>query len=145
MSIKGLILRFSIVYMLAIFLGGAIAQLLELKGISNVGILFAVALYACSAFGAGNQRRFRRIEKWQAVSGMLFVDLVIQIGAGWSFAIGKNGPTPPFITPAIVQGSLFIVFVHGVVILAALGFSERIMGRHLTEIAPSGSSTGGSP
>lgn len=147
MSIKGLILRFCLAYGLAIFLSGAIARMLELKGISNVGLLFAAALYACSAFSAGNRRRFHRSEKWQAASGMLLVDLLIQLGAGWATTLGMNETQPPHFTETVAMGSLFIALVHAFVILGALSLSEKIMGKHQVEVemAPPDRSLGGQP
>lgn len=139
MSIKGLLFRFCLGYALAIVIGGGAARLFDLKQIpgANIGILFAAALYATVAFGTRNRRLFQRIEKWQAVGGMVFADLIVQTTLAWSAA------PPPSVFPFAIPGMSLVMLAHSAVILGALGFSEKILAKQLLALDASDPASGG--
>ncbi len=81
MSLLGLFLRFSIVYLLLNIAISIVLNLLAIKSNSGavVATLFGATMYACLVFGKKNNRFFTKKEKTSAVLGFAFINILMQL------------------------------------------------------------------
>ncbi|MDZ4357945.1 MAG: ABZJ_00895 family protein [Variovorax sp.] len=125
MSIRGLLARFGLAY-LVLLLGIAIT--LSLLGVktnagTNTAALLGAVMWACMAFGKRNGRYFTREEKPRAVLGMLAVDLALQA----AFAVGVSllaGAGALQMGPLLFS-LLFIGVLHAVTVYFFVGLSGK--------------------
>jgi len=81
MTIKGVLWRFALAYVVAAIAAGTVLNMLGIKGGTgvNVGLLAGCTLWVCIAFGKANGRYFTSSEKTLAVTGMIVIDLALQL------------------------------------------------------------------
>ena len=126
MTIKGLLLRFFLGYLVLIIVAGVILNYFSLKGGSwiNTGILIGLVFWVCLSFGQKNKRYFTKDEKIATVLGMIAIDLLLQIllsVAALSATDAHLGVTP------FVLALGFIGLLHGLVIYYFVGSIKKIM------------------
>jgi hypothetical protein len=80
MTIKGVLWRFALAYMAALFAAGYVIRLLGFESGTgvNVAILAGCVLWVCGAFGKANGRYFTSREKAVVVVGLLLIDVALQ-------------------------------------------------------------------
>ncbi|WP_019593528.1 ABZJ_00895 family protein [Thioalkalivibrio sp. ALM2T] len=74
MSIKGLLLRFALLYISLMIAASVAIAYFELEGIGTaigMAILGVSVIWPCEAFGRKNGRYLSRGEKWRVITGMV--------------------------------------------------------------------------
>ncbi|WP_077002866.1 ABZJ_00895 family protein [Variovorax sp. KK3] len=127
MSLRQLLLRFGIAYLLLLLAAGALLAALGVQNNAgvNVAALLGAVMWACVGFAKKNGRYFTRPEKRRAVLGMLAVDLGIQ--ALFSIIVSASQGTLP--VAALALALLFIGALHALVIWVFVGLAGRQFAR----------------
>lgn len=93
MTIKGVLWRFALAYLLGTIAVGLIVNALGLSSGSglNVGILAGCIIWVCGAFGKANGRYFDSEEKTRVVLGMIAIDVALQFIFTWAAMSQRPG------------------------------------------------------
>lgn len=120
MTLKGLFVRFAIIYFVFLLVGSAIIQGLGLKSGTGVNIaaLLGATTWVCSSFGKTNGYYFNAQEKLQVVFGFLGIDLLLQAIFTLAILSLSNTPVSIGLTVAILS---FVGVLHGLVIYFFVG------------------------
>jgi hypothetical protein len=128
MSIQGLLLRFTGIYVaLLVFVGVGFAALgIKANSGVNAGALIGAVFGACLWFGTKNKRYLERTEKNHAALGMWVIDLVLQLIVVWlvGAATGAKLPLGP-----MLLGLAFVALLHGVAIYFTVGMAGKQFAR----------------
>lgn len=80
MTVKGVLLRFFVIYAVLLITAGVIMKYFSIKAAFGVdfGILFGSVGWVCFAFGKKNSRCFTNSEKIAVIIGCVLIDLLVQ-------------------------------------------------------------------
>ena len=124
MTIKGVLLRFFLIYSVLLILAGLVMGHFGIKGSSgvNIGILAGCVMWVCGAFGKKNRRYFSRNEKTMVVLGILAIDLLLQ----FIFAAAALAQSSlEMKAGALLVAVAFIGVLHAIAIYFFVGFARR--------------------
>ncbi len=127
MTIRGLLLRFSIAFVLVLVASALFFPFFSTKSLTtiNTAALLPSTLYACMVFARENKRFLTRRERWQAWGGILGIDMLVQAALSLWLLVGSSGPTTT--PPVQLVGSLvFIALLHGVLTLAFIAMAGKV-------------------
>lgn len=131
MTVKGVLTRFTIAYVVLLVGGATLLVALEFKPGSslNTAVLLGSVLYACLAFGQKNGRYFTPEEKSRVVWGMIAVNLVIQTLIGSLVLLG-----PGKLSAGLFFGALaFVGALHAGVIYVFVGVAGKNFAKQLAK------------
>lgn len=131
MTIKGIQLRFFLIYTLAVITVGITLDLVGADGgISvNIAVLAGSVVWACASFVRANCRYFSRQEKMMVVAGFLAIDLAIQVLLGAAALV----QTPSGVD---VGALLFAVGLVGILHGIAIYLFVTVAGRSVLKQDP---------
>lgn len=130
MTLKGLFIRFILIYIgIAVVISIGLA-VFEIKGNSgiNVAALIGAVMWSCLSFANKNRRYFTPQEKTQVVIGMVAVDLCVQL-LGVVLIAAATGMAMPFGVAAIAF--LFVGALHALAIYIFVGFAGKQYSKQL--------------
>lgn len=124
MTIKGVLWRFALAYLLATIAVGLIVNALDLglgSGL-NVAILAGCIVWVCGAFGKANGRYFDSREKTLVVLGMVAIDMALQfIFTSVAMFLMPEGLD----SKALLFALVFVGLLHAVGIYAFVSMGRR--------------------
>jgi len=125
MTIKGVLWRFALAYVVAVIIVGYIANYFGIKSSSglNIGILAGCVVWVCSAFGKANKRYFTGAEKMAVVLGLIFIDVAIQVLFSLA-AISQRDPVENF-GSALLIAVVFVGALHAIAIYLFVGLAKK--------------------
>lgn len=125
MTIMGLLLRFFLVYLVAIIGAGYLFSYLEIKASGiNIAILIGCIIWLCGSFGKKNGRYFTGNEKTAVILGILVIDIAYQLIFGIATILYKN-PNTELKTLAI--STALVGFLHLIVIYFIVGSTKKML------------------
>lgn len=138
MTIRTLILRFSVAYLLSLVFAFLLVVYFRSNDTLTVmtAALAASTLYVCQAFCRKNGRVFARREMWQAWAAFLAIDIVLQGVAVVSF-VGTAQENIARLQQFVAGGFLFTTVFHGVCIFLFIFLADRVASKKLLA-APAG-------
>jgi len=124
LTIKGLLFRFFIGYLVLLIVAGLTLSFFGIKGGSwvNTGILIGLIFWVCMSFGQKNGRYFTKSEKTTTVLGIIAIDLLLQLllslaaTSGSSLNIGAG---------SLVFALIFVGLLHSVLIYYFVGSCKK--------------------
>jgi hypothetical protein len=124
MSIGGMLLRFTGLYIALLIAIIVIFALLELKGNSgaNSGALIGSAFAACSWFCSKNRRVMTAGERRNAFLGLWGIDIAIQILVAQAVSAVVGTPLP---LGALLIAVAFVGVLHGAVLYFVTGWAGK--------------------
>ena len=124
MSLKGFLLRFTLIYVALLVAVGIVFSLLNFKSGSAGGTaaLLGAVMWACSWFARANKRYFTASEKHSAVWGMLLIDTGLQTLVA---AALLPGPLEGASMRALLLGVAFVAVLHAIVIWFFVGLAGK--------------------
>lgn len=128
MTLRGFLVRFTLIYIGLLMLIGAAFHLLGATAGSsgNVGALIGAVMGACMWFGRANKRYFSDAEKRSAVVGMVAVDAVLQLAVA-AFALGGFRASSGASLMGLVL--VFVIGLHALVIWYFTGWTGKQLAR----------------
>jgi hypothetical protein len=126
MTIRGLLVRFSLIYAAALLLGSALLASMQAQSSSaaNIAALAATVMWVCFSFGRKNGRYFTGAEKWQTWGGMVAINVCFQTALAW-YALGGTGKA---VSPSILLGVLgFVGLLHALAIYFFIGIAGKML------------------
>lgn len=122
MTVRGVIIRFSIYYPILIILASLVIKLSGLKlgsGI-NVGVVVFILILLVEKFAKGNKRYFDKKEFNNVFAGVLLLDIFYQV-----LFLLLSGPYPASSIYYLIFSLILISSLHGIVIYAILKFMKK--------------------
>jgi hypothetical protein len=124
MSIKGVLLRFFLLYAVLIIVAGLVMNHFGIKqntGV-NIGILAGCVFWVCSAFGKNNGRYFSGTEKTAVVLGLVAIDVSLQLLFG---AAALSQSSAGFSAGALTFAVGFVGVLHAIAIYFFVGIAKK--------------------
>lgn len=126
MTIKALLIRFFIGYLVLLVAAGLVLSHLPIKGGSwiNTGILIGLVSWLCMSFGQKNKRYFTKNEKAAAVLGIVAIDLLLQFVLSLAALSGtgaKVGGGP------LVFALAFTGLLHAALVYFFVGSTRKLL------------------
>ena len=124
MSILGVLVRFTIVYLLLlVIVVVALTYLgIGLNGGVNIGVLIGSVFLVCSSFAKKNNRYFSGKEKSIVVLGFIIINIFLQYLL--SMAVLSSGEKAVS-SSAMLSAVLIVGLIHGLVIYFFVGFVKK--------------------
>lgn len=124
MSIPGLLLRYTAIYVLLLVVAGAVFYVLGIKTNSgiNAGVLIGSVYGACLWFSNKNKRYFEGSEKKHAVFGMWVIDMALQFIGVWLAGVATGAE---LLLSSMLFLLVFIALLHGIAIYFAVGMARQ--------------------
>jgi len=124
MTLRGLLVRFTLIYIGLLIVIGVGFHLLGAKsGTSgNAGALIGAVMGSCLWFARANKRFFSPIEKRNVILSMIAIDLVFQTFVASALLLGVPGGIG---SAAMLFGILFVGSLHALVIWFFVGWSGK--------------------
>jgi len=116
MSVLGVLVRFAILYPLSLIVVGAVIKMIGLDhlSIANVMIIFVLLMILIEKFAKKNNRYLSGKEMVGLFVGVLSIDLCFQ------FLFVLLLVSKPLASSAALMSLLFVVSIHGLVILVVM-------------------------
>jgi hypothetical protein len=126
MTIKGMMLKFFLVYTVLLILAAMLMSYFGIRGSTgvNFAILAGAVLWVCGDFGKKNSRYFSKQEKTMVVSGFIAIDLLLQVVFG--AAVLSQAPTGVDVG-AFVFVVGFVTLLHALTIYLFVGAARKIL------------------
>lgn len=123
MTIKGVLLRFLLVYTVSIIAAGLLMSHWGIKGSGvNIAILAGCVAWVCGAFGKKNGRYFSGKEKAAVVLGLIAIDLSLQLLFG---AAALSRSPSGVSTDALIFAVGFVGILHAAAIYLFVSVAKR--------------------
>lgn len=128
MSIKGVLLRFFLLYIGLIGVTWLIAIMLGLRQNSgiNSGILMACVLWACYQYGKKNGRYFLGHEKTMAILGFIAIDSTVQL-LFTVLALAQSPSATGVNTGRLAFAVGFVCSLHAIAICLFVGVTRKLL------------------
>ncbi len=125
MTVKGVLWRFALAYVVAVVVLGYIINYFQIKigGGMNIAILAGCIMWVCSAFGKVNKRYFTNSEKTAVVIGLVAIDLGLQLLFGWA-ALSQKNPAAAF-GGAMLFITVLVMVLHAGFIYLCVGWAKK--------------------
>lgn len=124
MSILGVLGRFTLIYIVLIFIVGLTLNYFGISSNSgvNIGILLGTIFWVCSSFAKKNGRYFEKAEKTKVVAGFIIINVAIQAVFGGA-ALAESGRE---VSGSILLFSLgFVGIIHAIAIYFIVGTVKK--------------------
>ena len=130
MTLRGLVLRFTIAYVISLFFGIWLAVFFANKNamVITTAALLASTLYVCHLFIRRNERLMTRREILLAWLAFLFIHVVLQAVTILSF-VGTWQENVVRLQQFAAGGLVFTILFHGVCIYAFIWMAGKISAR----------------
>jgi hypothetical protein len=126
MTIKGMMLRFFLVYPLLLIAAGILMKYIIGYGINtglSFGILFGCIMWFCISFRKKNGRYFSDKEKYTVIAGFFAIDLLFQL----LFGLAAFAKLPSNSMTALFIGIGILSFVRLIVIYAIVEITNKLL------------------
>lgn len=122
MTLRQLLIRFTLTYIAALIVLGFVVSWLNLKASTSINssALLAAALYACMTFCEKNGRRLSADEVTKAWVGMLAIDLCLQV---LIVLIALGSLAPGLLSGPMLFALVFVGLLHAVGLYAMVRYS----------------------
>ena len=130
MTIRGLVLRFTVAYLVSLICGFLLFVYFRSSStlvIMTAG-LAASTLYVCQLFCRRNGRTFSKLETLQAWAAFLAIDIVLQLLTVVSWG-GTVQESLARVKQFAAGGLIFTALFHGICIYAFIVLAERVAVR----------------
>lgn len=130
MTLRGLLVRFCITYILFLVVAMMLLPFFGTKSTALVSTaaLLAAVLHSGQAFLQRNGRYLTRREKWQAWSGIMSIDVVLQAVLPLVLLAGTASNFTDHLF-SLIPSLAFVVILHGLAALLALVLAGKIVAR----------------
>lgn len=129
MSIKGLLLRFVLLYFslkIAAMFAIAHFELHQLGTALGIAILGLSVMWPCEAFGRTNGRYLSRGEKWRVIAGMIAVLWITQVPLSLAIVLADGGELDGLLLGIVAfVALLYALFVVAMVHAAGRSLRKR--------------------
>jgi hypothetical protein len=124
MSIKGMLLRFFLLYTVLIIVTGLVMNYFGIEKNSgvNIGILAGCVFWVCNAFAKKNGRYFSGKEKTIVVLGLVAIDITLQLLFG---AAVLSQSSSDINTGALTLTVGFVGILHTIAIYFFVGIAKK--------------------
>lgn len=129
MTLRQLFLHFTLAFIAGLVGLGVLASLLGIDPSThiNTAALAGASLYACSRFGEKNKRRLTAAEERKAWTGMLAIDLGIQLMFAALMALA--GLMPAFFSGAMLLALAVVGLLHAALVIAMVKSAGRLFDK----------------
>ena len=133
MTLRGLLVRFCITYILFLVVAMMLLPFFGTKSTALVSTaaLLAAVLHSGQAFLQRNGRYLTRREKWQAWSGIMSIDMVLQIVVPLLLLAGTASNFTAHLV-GLIPSLAFVAILHGLAAMLALALAGKIGARKKT-------------
>lgn len=124
MSITGVLVRFTVFYILAIIIAGAVMNYFNIENISgiNIGILIVLIMLIGESFAKKNGRYFNKSESIKVILGFIFINILIQIIFALAALTGQDKQA----SLSIIVFSISLVgCLHAIAIIIFVKLTEK--------------------
>lgn len=126
MTVKGLLFRFFVGYLVLLIVAGLTLSHFGIKGGTwvDTGILFGLIFWVCMSFGQKNGRYFTKSEKTTTVLGIIAIDLLLQFLLSLAAISGSNLNVG---AGSLAFALVFVGLLHSALIYYSVGSCEKYL------------------
>ena len=126
MTVKGLLLRFLLIYFMLLSLGGLIIDYFNIQAGSwiNISILIGLVYWLCISFGKKNKRYFTKNEKRATILGIVTIDMLLQLIVGIVYIYSTNTKLNSAVLVTIISS---IGLLHILIVYYLVGSIKKIL------------------
>lgn len=116
MNLKGVFIRFALLYVLATIVAGSVVNYFNIKNISwlNIVILLGLTMYLGESFAKKNGRYYSSAEQLKIILGFIIISISIQLFFAFA-ALNSSGKPLNFSVIGIAIG--ITLFLHSLAII----------------------------